>query len=731
MTPLSPVLDRRKTVWGAKHEPQIRQKATWGFKRFLVGAVSLVGIVAVATDASAGGRRYRKMDSRLESRALSGSSLRTSSVIVTFAPGTDVPPSLQKYSRFGRIGNINGHVLDIPDSELGNLADLPQTIHVHPDADVHGMDFRTAVTSGSFFVNHNNGLTGAGITIAVLDSGIAKVQDDLPASAVVAFKDFVNGRTTRYDDYGHGTHVAGILAGRGTDSGGQFAGTAPGAKLVVLKVLDSQGNGRVSNVIAALNWLTTYGPYYGVRVVNMSFGAQPDEDPSLDPLALAAKALVDRGVVVVAAAGNNGQLNGYNVWGGIPSPADAPWVLTVGASSSMGTLTRKDDTMASFSSRGPAVGHIAKPDLVASGVGIVAPMAAEGSLVSSLSQLLVSPLCALTSCAATSTGQYMSLSGTSMAAPVVSGTVALMLQANPNLTPNLVKAILQYTAEFRKGYSPLEQGAGFLNTLGAVRLAKFYVTARYGSQAPVAANWSQAFYWGNHRLSGGIMMPNSSAWKTGVQWGALQTSTGARITWGTDDNNDNIIWGTSNALDNIVWGTSFSDDNIVWGTACGNADCGDNIVWGTDFTSDNIVWGTSDGNDNIVWGTDFALDNIIWGTSDVNDNIVWGTSGDDNIVWGTADGDNIVWGTSSLGDNIVWGTADFVDNIIWGTSYSDNIVWGTNDGDNIIWGTSSLGLSLFSSIPSKPSYTWFLVLNNDVLWIKREFGDGYTVRSWR
>jgi hypothetical protein len=326
----------------------------------------------------------------------------------------------------------------------------------------------------------------------------------------------------------------------------------------------------------------------------------------------------------------------------------------------------------------------------------------------------------------------MSLSGTSMAAPAVSGAVALMLQANPNLTPNLVKAILQYTAEFRSGYSPLEQGAGFLNTLGAVRLAKFYATAKYGSQAPVSAKWSKAIYWGNHRLVGGIMMPNASAWKTNVPWGALQTPSGSRVTWGTDDGNDNIIWGTSGAVDNIVWGTSFDDDNIVWGTACGNADCGDNIIWGTDFTADNIIWGTSDGNDNIIWGTDFADDNIIWGTSDTNDNIVWGTSGDDNIIWGTAsdDADNIIWGTSSLGDNIVWGTADVLDNIIWGTSYSDNIIWGTNDGDNIIWGTSSWSLSL-SSIPSKPSYTWFLVLSNDVLWIKTEFGDGYTVRSWR
>jgi serine protease AprX len=732
MTPLSHGPTKRKTVWGAKPE-SVRPKATWGVKRLLVAAVALAGIFAVAADASAGpkggNRRYPKLDWKLETKAQRGSSLNRTNVIVTLDHG-DLPPDLRNYRRFDRFNNINGYVLDLPDSELGRLADLPEVVHVHPDADVHGLDFRTAVTSGSFFVNHDNGLTGAGVTVAVLDSGIAANHDDLPAASVVGFMDFVNGRKTRYDDYGHGTHVAGIIAGKGTDAGGQMAGMAPGAKLFVIKVLDSQGNGKVSNVIAALNWLRDNAAAYGVRVVNMSFGTAPDADPSLDPLALAAQALVQKGIVVVVAAGNNGHSpDGKQIWGGIGSPADSPWVITVGASSSMGTLTRKDDTMASFSSRGPAVGGIAKPDLVASGVGIVAPISSTGTMVTNLAQFLVQPTCSLgLLCPATAAVPYMSLSGTSMAAPAVSGTIALMLQANPNLTPNMVKAILQYTAEFRKGYSPLEQGAGFLNALGAVRLAKYYYTAQPGTPVPSSKKWSKAIYWGNHRLTGGVPRPGYNAWKPTTQWGALRGAAGNRVVWGTAAWDDNIIWGTSLADDNIVWGTNFSDDNIVWGTACGNADCGDNIVWGTDFAQDNIVWGTSDGNDNIVWGTDFLSDNIIWGTSDSSDNIVWGTSTDDNIVWGTDALDNIVWGTNALGDNIVWGTDDLLDNIIWGTSYSDNIVWGTNDGDNIIWGTST---SYFYWVPSKPSYTWFLNNRNDVLWIANEFGDGYTVRYGR
>jgi serine protease AprX len=703
---------RRETVWGSKQEPQSRQKATWGFKRLLVGVISLAGILTFAPAAAAGEHHYPKLDWKLKTRASQGSSLNRTRVIVTLDHG-DLPDKFRKYRRFERLHHsIDGYVLDVPDSELGELANLPETAHVHADAEVRGMDFRTAVTSGSYFQNHDKGVTGVGVTVAVLDSGIASAHDDLPGSSVVGFMDYVNGRTTRYDDYGHGTHVAGIIAGKGRDSGGQMAGTAPGAKLFVIKVLDSRGVGRVSNVIAALDWLAEHGAAYGVRVVNLSFGAKPEEDPDNDPLAQAARALVLKGIVVVAAAGNDGEAGGQKVWGGIPSPADSPWVITVGASSSMGTLTRKDDTMARFSSRGPAVGHYAKPDLVASGVGIVSTIAPESSLVSSLSQFLVQPVCAVGVCPSTASVPYMSLSGTSMAAPVVSGTVALMLQVNPNLTPNLVKAILQYTAEFRSGYSPLEQGAGFLNSLGAVRLAKYYATGN--GPVPSSQKWSKAIFWGNHRLTGGIMKSSYNAWKSTTQWGALKSASGSKVIWGTDDGNDNIIWGTSLDPRDIVQGTEFTDDNIVWGTACDGADCGDNIIWGTSL----------DDGDNIIWGTSLDDDNIVWGTDDGSDNIIWGTSDDDNIIWGTDDSDNIVWGTSD-GDNIVWGTDDLIDNIIWGTSYGDNIVWGTNDGDNIIWGTT---LPYYYWVPSTPSYSWFLNIKNDTLWIAKEFGDGYTVR---
>ena len=242
-----------------------------------------------------------------------------------------------------------------------------------------------------------------------------------------------------------------------------------------------------------------------------------------------------------------------------------------------------------------------------------------------------------------------------MASPVVAGSVALMLQANPALTPNLIKAILQYTAQVYPGYKPLEQGAGFLNTLGAVRLAKFYASHQIGARMPVQKVWSRQIIWGNHKLSGGYLNPKGNAWGSNIVWGTAKTlgDTGDNIVWGTSDDGDNIVWGTADENgDNIVWGTArrptTSSGAPTTTTSCGAPIDGDNIVWGT-ADGDNIVWGTDDG-DNIVWGTS-TDDNIVWGTDD-NDNIVWGTDDGDNIVWGTNGSLNIVWESSPDGSQV-------------------------------------------------------------------------------
>jgi serine protease AprX len=605
-------------------------------------------------------RNYR-LDDVVEQRK-KANPLWTSRVIVTLKPGEQLPLEFRPFVRGRSLDLINSVALDLPNGLIKRLEGRAEVLQVHDDRPIQMHNFRTSVTVGATVVRSLLGYKGDGVGIAVIDSGVAAWHDDLTRGSVykyfpygnqrvAKFVDFVNGQTMPYDDNGHGTHVAGIIAGNGYDSGGDKAGIAPNASIVSLKVLDGNGQGSISNVIAALNWVATNYQTYNIRVVNLSVGAPIRESYWTDPLTLACKRVEELGITVVTAAGNRGKdANGRLMYGGITAPGNAPWVLTVGASSTQGTPTRRDDVMADYSSSGPtAVDFSAKPDLVAPGTGTV-------SLLSPGSLFAVTKLTSLLSGSGFGPNKpYLALSGTSMAAPVVSGTVALMLQANPSLTPNLIKAILQYTAEPYPGYNPLREGAGFLNSYGAVRLAKFYADNRAGARMPLQNTWSRKIIWGNHLLGGGYLSPRGNAWSNAVVWGSARTASGQNIVWGTD---------CGSGCDNIVWGTH--DAN------------GDNIVWGTGG-DDNIVWGTG-GDDNIVWGTMFAFDNIVWGTND-DDNIVWGTD------CGGSDCDNIVWGTTD-GDNIVWGTADALDNIVWGTNGIDNIVWGTNGDDNIVWGTS-------------------------------------------
>jgi serine protease AprX len=688
---------KHKAVWGPKQTASpsdrgTRTKVVWGPKR-IVTAVAFVALaLGVTADAGAAGRHQRparrvrpgapnalvsrdKMDRDVAKLASGGKLGRdTANVIVTLEPGADLPGAFQRYSHNGQLSVIHGYVLDqVPVSQLAALASSASVHRVHANRKARKQDALSSVAVNANAIDKGNGInaanlygyTGAGVTVAFIDSGITSyAHPDLVDSRVLAFVDFVNSRTTKYDDNGHGTHVAGILGGTGKASAKKYAGMAPGVSLVSLKVLNQNGEGSVGAVLRALDWVYRYGKTYGVRVVNLSVGAAVTESYYTDPLTLATKTLVDRGITVVAAAGNRGQnALGQPQWGGIVSPANAPWVLTVCAFSTRGSYNVADDAVANFSSAGPtAVDFSAKPDLCAPGVGVVSTTAPGSTLFQAALTTTPSWLIPGTVTSAFPYLPYESLTGTSMAAPVVSGAIALMLQANPSLTPNLIKAMLEFTAISKPGVSPLRQGAGFLNVSNAVALAA--LAAHPASTAvPVPTTWAKHILWGNHMLSGGVIDPTANAWRLGVEWGWAKTQA---------DDGDNIVWGTMSDGDNIVWGTAADGDNIVWGTA---AD-GDNIVWGTSTDGDNIVWGTDCG------GAD--CDNIMWGTMSDGDNIVWGTATDgDNIVWGTAnDGDNIVWGTANDGDNIVWGTANDGDNIVWGTMNLQNIVWSIVKGGN-------------------------------------------------
>ncbi len=460
-------------------------------------------------------------------------------------------------------------------------------------------------TTGALAARQRYGVSGEGIAVAVIDSGI-QPHADLPVSRIAAFVDFVNGRKHPYDDYGHGTHVAGLVAGTGASSNGEYAGAAPATRIVALKVLDESGTGTTSDVIAALEWVKVNAAAYKIRVVNISLGHPVFERAATDPLVLMVEELVRQGLVVVTAAGNMGldRATGDIVYGSVQSPGNAPSAITVGAAHTQGTLSRLDDAVTDFSGRGPTrFDRDAKPDLVAPGYAVVSLDAPGSWLLSHYAHLQVMP-------------GYLRLNGTSMAAPIVAGAAALMLDGNEALSAHAVKAVLQFTSQRLQSVDTLSQGAGVLNVAGAVRLALLIEPSQKvgqywlrSAQLPNAfdllfgetARWSKRTLWGDDAYVGDALYVHLRAWDDALAW-----SSGPNIVWSTGPN---IVWSTG---PNIVWSTG---PNIVWST-------GPNIVWST---GPNIVWSTGP---NIVWSTG---PNIVWSTGP---NIVWST---DALVSGLDD----------------------------------------------------------------------------------------------
>src|SRR3984957_9690540 len=346
--------------------------------------------------------------------------------------------------------------MTVPVSMLGTLAANPQVAYISPNRTTTGfLDITTQTVNANAV--WSEGWDGTGVGIAVIDSGVALKQDlaasDRSHSRVVFSESFVTGQDAS-DQYGHGTHVAGIVAANGAQSTGPnftqtFKGVAPNANIVNLRVLDANGNGQESAVIAAIDEAIALKDQYNIRVINLSLGHPVYESFQKDPLCQAVEAAWKAGITVVVAAGNMGRDNSQGTLGyaTINSPGNDPYVITVGAMNANGTPSRNDDKIASYSSKGPTLlDHEVKPELVAPGNNVVS--------------LLASPNCTLATeypdtriDASTylKNGQglsdsYYKLSGTSMATPVVSGAAALMFQENPSLTPDQVKARLMKTA---------------------------------------------------------------------------------------------------------------------------------------------------------------------------------------------------------------------------------------------------------------------------------------------
>ena len=431
---------------------------TFGLQR---GRALVVATLAVLVVAAAEGAVPREASARPDGAA----SVR---VIVQKRAGAGLAPELAVRRLGGQVTRalpiIAGFAATVPATAADGLAGLPGVRAVTPDDRVRVQG--TASSGGIRSVYPkvvkadaawNRGVTGSGVTVAVLDTGVAPNLPDL-AGRLVQVTDDLSGQATPCknlsgeldcsDRYGHGTFIAGLVAGNGASSGGKWKGVAPGARVLSVKTAGADGSADVSNILAAIQWVVSFKDRYNIRVLNLSLGTDSRQDWRVDPLNYAVERAWAAGMTVVVAASNEGPAPGT-----ITKPADDPWVITVGATDDRGTAGVSGDLLPDFSGRGPTAHGLAKPDVVAPGAHVIS-LRAPGSTVDTQFPNYVD-------------GSYRQGSGTSMATGVVSGAVALMLQANPGFTPDRVKYALQATARKAASNDPMAVGSGLVDANAA------------------------------------------------------------------------------------------------------------------------------------------------------------------------------------------------------------------------------------------------------------------------
>jgi serine protease AprX len=426
------------------------------------------------------------------------------------------------------------------------------------------------------------GTTGSGVTVAVLDSGVAADPDLIqPANRILASVNFADVRSAA-DPGGHGTHIAGIVAGNGSRSDGEFVGIAPNANIVDVRVLGTAGSGRVSSVIRGIEWVLAHRTVYNIRVINLSFGAQTSLSYRADPMSSAVEIAWRNGLVVVAAAGNGGPAGGTVITPGID-----PYAITVGATDDRGTPGTGDDMLAWFSAWGSADSN-AKPDLVAPGRRIVSIRVPGSALDTLFPDHVV---------AAQNGSTYFRLTGTSMATAIVSGAAALLLERRPDLTPDQVKALLVGTTQQYGQQSgqvlpdPIAGGSGLLDAYGAMTAAAAATSTPSPNLAlrPVdgfaraSANRALRPADGFARALYPVLYGSPLSWKDptlgGIDWLAL--------TW------NSVVW------DAVAW-DNFNWDAVAWDAVAWDAVAWDAVAWDA-VAWDGVAW------DAVAWDS-FTLD---------------------------------------------------------------------------------------------------------------------------
>ncbi|HEX4061789.1 MAG TPA: S8 family serine peptidase [Streptosporangiaceae bacterium] len=477
-----------------------------------------------------------------------------------------------------KLGLIDGVVASIPTLLEPVLAALPG-ITVTPDLSItigSAPESDGPHTPSDVFLQETGatqlaaaGDTGHGVTVAVLDTGIDKLPDF--SGRVVGGVDLTGANKPFQDSYGHGTFVAGLIAGDGTSSGGQYSGEAPGAKLVSIKVAGATGVTSLGAVLAGLQWAADHRSALHIKVLNISLGIPPTGSTVTSPLDQAVEAVWNAGIAVVVSAGNAGPFDGT-----ILSPGDDPLVITVGALDDMATASVRDDEMTDFSSIGPtSVDGEVKPDLVTSGRSVVS-LAAPGSTVYNDYPS-----------ARIGSANFVG-SGTSFSAAITSGAAALVLADHPGLTPDQVKARLLGTVNPGPVGNPFADGHGALDAYAAATAKSMNLRQSVAglaatpvgttvSLAPTSAvdTWNTTLWSG---LSWKPAPPDGWLWDgvlwDGGEWNALAWVGKAWNGWAWDGAAWNGVAWVGKAWNDAVW------DGSSWNGSAWDSDAWDSSAWG-------------------------------------------------------------------------------------------------------------------------------------------------------
>ncbi|MGB2717684.1 MAG: S8 family peptidase [Vicinamibacterales bacterium] len=479
------------------------------------------------------------------------------------------------------------------DSSVTHISgDLPVTANMAITNKVTLADKVWQGTSGLLGLLGTPGYNGTGINVAVIDSGIAP--HSALGSRVVARVNLVTSEPgVTGDPFGHGTHVAGMIGGSASAAkyvtSAYTGGSAPGIKFVDVRVLGRTGVGYTSEVIAGIDWAIANRTKYNIRVLNLSLGHPVAESFETDPLCHAVERAVNAGIVVVASAGNYGLTpTGAPILGGITSPGNSPHALTVGAVDTKGTVDRSDDVVAPYSSRGPTrFDWTVKPDIVAPGTRIVSLEAAGSYIAATYPAWHV---------AGSGHNAYNRLSGTSMSTAVVSGGVALLLDAYPGLSPAQVKLLLQSGARFVPSGGLIAGGTGSVDFSASVKLADNGLVSTLLSAVQNLLGLSSG---ASFRDRGTLI--DRIYDRSGIN--LLSILNLSALLGGADGADYGVLnlLGEQNSLGRtpanyVVWGSVAdwsSSYYVVWGSSM-QSPSGQYVVWGSSMYGDDdyVVWGS-------------------------------------------------------------------------------------------------------------------------------------------